>query len=286
MSDLPDDGPGPESSSGSGPESTETAEPVFETTVRAGVCRLSRPRTRWLSTGWDGGESVGPAAYNVTVPEGWPETDLAAYVESRRADAGFADAGPTLLTGVSQDNARRARLDGVEAVVTAGLSNPAALPVDAERPLPTVEVDTDADDTVDDRGGRPFTDPAAPDGSDDALDGDPPGTVNVVVGTTRALAPGALPNLVAVAAEAKAATLLAVAGVPGTTTDAVVAGCDPDGRRARVSGSATPVGRAARACVRDALLASLRSRYSGERPTAETAEYGLVTDVRAEVRRV
>ncbi|WP_318570454.1 adenosylcobinamide amidohydrolase [Salinigranum marinum] len=236
---------------------------MFETTVHAGVCRFLRPRTRWLSTGWNGGESRGPAAYNVTVPDGWPETDLAAYVESRRTDAGFDAAGPTLLTGVSQAHARRARLDGVEAVVTAGVSNPAALPV----------TDGEASDA----------------GSDSATDrpAEHPGTVNVVVGTTRALAPGALANLLTVAAEAKAATLLARTGVPGTTTDAVVAACDPAGPRARFSGSATPVGRAARACVRDALLASLDSRYAdGEIPTVADAPYGVVTDTRAVVTRL
>jgi adenosylcobinamide hydrolase len=47
------------------------------------------------------------------------------------------------------------------------------------------------------------------------------------------------------------------------------------------------VGRAARACVRDALLASLDSRYArAERPTVETAEYGVVTDGRATVERL
>ena len=261
MSDPPSDGPA-DADARADTDRTDAPVEVFEATVSGGVCQFLRPRTRWLSTGWDGGESRGPAAYNVTVPDGWPETDLAAYVESRRADAGFDAEGPTLLTGVDQEHARRARLDGVEAVVTAGISNPAVLPV----------TDDEASDT----------------GSDSVVDdADHPGTVNVVVGTTHALAPGALANLLTVAAEAKAATLLARTGVPGTTTDAVVAACDPAGPQERFSGSATPVGRAARACVRDALLASLDSRYAdGELPTVAEAPYGVVTDSRAVVTRV
>ena len=246
-----------------------SADHVFETTVRDDVCQLRRPGARWLSTGWDGGESTGPVAYNVSVPEGWPETDLDAYVDSRLRDAGFEHAGPTLLTGVAQTHARRARLDPVEVVATAGVSNPAVLPVD-DAPFDTAV----GGDARTDRDGGPSDDP------DPAV-----GTVNVLVGTTASLAPGALPNLLTVAAEAKAATLLAVAGAPGTTTDAVVAACDPDGPREQFSGSATPVGRATRACVRDAVLASLRSRYDG-RPSLDTAPYGVVTDVRADVTPV
>ncbi|WP_251341390.1 adenosylcobinamide amidohydrolase [Haloplanus halophilus] len=237
---------------------------TFEATVRDGACRLARPRTRWLSTGHAGGERVAPAAYNVTVPEGWERTDLDAYVAERLADAGF-DAhpdAPALLTGVGQRHARRARLGSVEAVATAGVSNPAALPV-GERDPPPVEGAGDGD--ARDGGVR---DPG-------------PGTVNVVVGTTRSLAPGALANLLTVAAEAKAATLLERVGVPGTTTDAVVAACDPAGERAAFSGSATPVGAAARACVRDAVDASLASRYpDGEYGPPES---GVRTDERAAV---
>jgi adenosylcobinamide hydrolase len=224
---------------------------VFEATIRDGVCRLARRGTRWLSTGHAGGESRAPAAYNCTVPEGWERTDLDAYVAERRSAAGFDDGGPTLLTGVDQRHARRARLGPVEAVATAGVSNPATLPV---------EMRADGGDA-----------------------GHHVGTVNVVVGTTRALAAGALPNLLTVAAEAKAATLLELASVPGTTTDAVVAACDPSGDPARFSGSATVVGRAARACVRDAVAASLRSRH----PDGEyVAESGVVTDERATVSRI
>lgn len=249
---------------------------VFETTVREGVCRCRRPGTRWLSTGHAGGLSAGPAAYNVTVPDGWPETNLDAYADERRRAAGFEASGPTLFTGVDLRHARRARFGAVEAVVTAGVSNPAALPV-AHAEGGAGERNDDADGPRH-RGDRPVGDGSGP-GSQG------PGTVNVVVGTSRALAPGALANLVAVAAEAKAATLLARVGVPGTTTDAVVAGSDPDGEPAAFSGSATPVGRAARICVRDALAASLDSRYAraGDDPptSVEAAEYGIVTGGRA-----
>lgn len=256
------------------PDAVDDPDPTFEATVREGVCRLRRPGARWLSTGHDGGESRADAAYLVSVPEGWDDVEIGAYVARRRREAGFADAAapesdadgeaeaaPALLTGVSMRHARRARLGPVEAVVTAGLSNPAGLPVpvggdDEDRPGPG---DADAERRT--------------------------GTVNVVVGTTRSLAPGALANLVAVAAEAKAATLLARTGFPGTTSDAVLAACDPAGERAAFSGSATAVGSAARACVRDALLAALDSRYQGEEPpeSVEDAAYGVVTDRRAAV---
>jgi len=257
--------------------------PVFEATVREEVCRLSRPGTRWLSTGYRGGESVADAAYLLSVPEGWDDVDVADYVRRRRRTVGFdgsgtdrtrldsesPDAEPALLTGVSMRHARRARLGPVEAVVTAGVSNPAALPLpDRGRSRPSNESQGDDRDTDADRRHA--------------------GTVNVVVGTTRSLAPGALANLVAVAAEAKAATLLGRTGFPGTTSDAVLVGCDPDGEPATFSGSATEVGSAARACVRDALLAALESRYDGEAPpySVEEAEYGVVTGGRADVEGV
>ena len=257
--------------------------PVFEATLREEVCRLRRPGTRWLSTGHAGGESRGDAAFLLSVPEGWGDVDIPAYVGDRLDAAGFARSGPALLTGVSMRHARRARLGPVEAVATAGVSNPAALPVGG------------GPDSGDGGVGGPGGDAAAA-GSDDPSDaaGDTrsdrhhAGTVNVVVGTTRSLAAGALPNLVAVAAEAKAATLLARVGVPGTTSDAVVVGCDPAGEAAAFSGSATPVGSAARVCVRDAVSAALDSRYADESPPAsvDAAEYGVVSDARARVERI
>ena len=260
----------------SGPEGSEDRWAVFEPTVRDEVCRLRRPGTRWLSTGHAGGESRADAAYLLSVPEGWGDVDIAAYVDDRLDGAGFAAAAsgstsaPALLTGVSMRHARRARLDPVEVVATAGVNNPAVLPVDEAG-------------GVGDAGER-----SAGSGGDTSPDHRHDGTVNVVVGTTRSLAPGALPNLLSVAAEAKAATLLARVGVPGTTSDAIVAGCDPEGETAAFSGSATPVGSAARVCVRDAVSAALASRYADESPPAsvDDAAYGVVSDARARVDRV
>lgn len=229
---------------------------MFETAVEAGVLRLGRPGTRWLSTGWDGGFARADAAYNVSVPEGWTRTDLGPYVAERRERAGFEVPGPTLLTGVDMRHARGARLDSVVAYATAGLSNPAALPME-----PTGSGEFRAD---------------GPRGA---------GTVNVLLGTTRALDDAALANLLAVAAEAKTATLLAETGFPGTTTDAAVVACDGDGEPAAFTGSATAVGAAARACVREAVRESLRSRYD-DRTVPESvadADHGVVTDRRAEV---
>ena len=251
----------------------------FETTVAEGVLRLRRPATRWLSTGYSGGFAEAPTAYNVSVPEGWERTDLDAYVVDRLDDAGFASpggdpAGPALLTGVDMRHARVARSESVVAVATAGVSNPAALPMD---------------DTAVASGKRRDSDSARTHESTsvDAPDRPGRGTVNVLVATSRLLDDGALANLVAVAAEAKAATLLSSTGFPGTTTDAVIAGSARDGEPATFSGSATPVGSAARACVRDAVRASLDSRYAAGDvllPDSVTdAEYGVVTDRETEV---
>lgn len=236
---------------------------LFAPSVRGGVLQLDRPGTEWLSTGWHGGRERAPTAYNVSVPEGWPEVDLGAYAAERRDRAGFERSGPTLFTGVSLEHLRGARLGAVEVYATAGLSNPAA--------LPSASRDSNADDSAPSQDGDPG----------------PLGTVNLLVGTERNLTDGALANLVAVAAEAKAATLLTEAGVPGTTTDAVVVGHDPTGDPAQFTGSTTPVGAATRACVREAVLGSLRSRYPDRAypETVAAAEHGVTTDRRAAVFR-
>lgn len=213
---------------------------MFDPAVRDGVLQVRRPGTRWLSAGWCGGFESADAVYNVSVPEEWTRTDLETYVAERRDRAGFEASGPALLTGVDMDHLRGATSGPVEVYATAGLSNPAALPM--------VPVDTASREV----------------GPQRSEGGDSIGTVNLVVGTTRALDAGAMANLLAVAAEAKAATLLAATGFPGTTTDAIVVGSDPVGEPSRFSGSGTAVGAATRACVREAVRASLDSRYDSD----------------------
>ena len=264
---------------------------AYDAVRRDGVLEVRHPGAEWLSTGVDGGRIRADRAYNLSVPEGWGHTDLRAYVDERLERAGFdvvatdtsRERPPALLTGVDIADARGARCGPVTAYATAGVSNPAALPIaPAGGSLPD-----DSDEPSDgdfDRGNDDGFDE-----SDNDSDGPPPGTgtVNVVVGTTRALADGALANLIAVAAEAKAATLLETTGFPGTTTDAIVAGHDPSGRPARFSGSGTVVGAAARACVREAVRASLAAHYDdheiGCPASVEEATYGVSTDVRATV---
>lgn len=231
---------------------------MFETRREGDTLCVERLGTDWLSTGWRGGRRVADRAYSLTVEADWRPDDVESDVADRLAADGFdwdADE-PVLVTCVDAENVVGARLDPVEAYATVGLSNPAALPMNPS-------------------GG-------------DLTEGDPhPGTVNLVVGTTAELADGALANLVSVAAEAKAATLLSTTGVPGTTTDAVVVASDPRGPHEEFSGSATAVGAAARACVREAVRAGLAARYDDDEPPSadDEAAYGVRTDVRADVFR-
>ncbi|MXR50014.1 adenosylcobinamide amidohydrolase [Halovenus sp. WSH3] len=231
---------------------------MYEPAVTEGVFRLRRPGARWLSTGYSGGFERAPAAYNITVPEGWEREDIDRYSREKREAAGFRESGPTLLTGVDVNHARGARLGPVVAYATVGLSNPATLPAD---PKETHE------------GNISEAGPGSV------------GTVNLIVATDRSLTDGAQANLVSVVAEAKTATLLDVAGVTGTTTDAIVVGSAVDGEEAEFSGSATEVGAAARACVREAIRAGFEARYAEDEPpeTVEAARYGVVTDQRADV---
>ncbi|GAB7013012.1 adenosylcobinamide amidohydrolase CbiZ [Halolamina salina] len=236
---------------------------AFESTVREAVLRVDASGARWLSSEPDGGFRDADAAYNVSVPTGSDRTDLDAYAAERRDRAGFDTPGPTLFTGVDMEHLCGARAGSVVAYATAGISNPAALPMaPTDREESTAEGDEDATESDDDR---------------------PVGTVNLLVGTTRALDDGTLASLYGVVVEAKAATLLAETGFPGTTTDAAVVGTLPAGEPAAFAGSGTDVGDAARACVREALRGSLRSRYA-ERSlpdSANDAEHGTATTRRA-----
>ncbi|ADD04576.1 adenosylcobinamide amidohydrolase [Natrialba magadii ATCC 43099] len=257
-------------------------EPAFQAVRRDGVLRVSRSETEWLSSGWNGGRWQSEAAYNISVPEEWGHQDLGAYVSSRLERAGFQDVafperdgrsnshaqqpGPALLTGVDMTDARGAHCGPVTAYATAGISNPAALPMDpAGGSLPPTDAQTSETDETETTIG----------------------TVNVIVGTTRALESGALANLLAVAVEAKTATLLAETGFPGTTSDAVIVGHDPAGTPAAFTGSATRVGAATRACVREAVRSSLHAHYEDGTYTlpdsVADATYGVSTAVEATV---
>lgn len=240
---------------------------MFQTSRRKGVLELRRPETEWLSTGWEGGRCRADTTHSVTVPEGWDPADLGTDVEDRLTDAGFERDGPVLLTGVDVSHARGARLGPVEVFATAGVSNPAELPI----PDPWEEPATAA--------------PSGTAGTTSGTEPPDPGTVNLVVGSQRALGEAALANLLTVAAEAKAATLSALVGVPGTTSDAIVVATDPDGESSAYSGSATEVGAATRVCVREAISAALVARYPHrEMPqNAAEARHGTVADERASV---
>ncbi len=238
-------------------------EPAYGGRVRDGVLHIARPETEWLSAGWNGGRTTADATAVISVPTEWGQTDLGQYAADRLDRAGVECNGPVLFTGVDVENGRGAQYGSVTAYATAGLSNPAALPME---PTGT----TDSADRPDDHGPTR-------------------GTVNVVVGTSRSLAAGALVNLIAVATEAKTATLIAETGFPGTTTDAIVAGHDPTGDSVTFSGSATDVGAATRACVREAVRAALEAHYDSADATLpasiEAATHGVETTERAAVFR-
>ena len=218
-----------------------------------GVAQLRAPRYRWVSTGHPGGTGTADAVYNITVPEGFTETELQRYIDSRRQDAGFDTEGFALLTGVDMRHARVAQSEETTVIATAGVSNPAMLPP----PGTSVPVSTDRR-------------------SD--------GTVNLLVAVDVPLTDAALYNLIAVVAEAKAATLLRLTDAPGTSSDAVIVGAVSGPSTVQFSGSVTPVGAAVRACVRDAIAASLQARYGDlPVPTSHDATHGSTTITRPTV---
>lgn len=238
---------------------------MVETAIREEVLQVLAPGATWLSTGWDGGYHRADAAYNISVPTGWDRKDLSAYVRERLTAARFDVEGPALLTGVDLAHAVGARLEPVTVVATVGLTNPASLPMDPEGPPTSAAVGIDSS----------FEDDAMLD----------PGTVNLIVVTDRALDRAGLATLLGAVFEAKAATLQQLTGFTGTTSDAVVVGTDPDGEPSPFAGSATVVGNAARAGVREAVCEGIRARDADTTipESVADADAGIRTDSRAEV---
>lgn len=218
-----------------------------------GICRLRIANGRWLDTGVEGGFSRADRAVNVTVPADFERRDLPAYVADRCEAAGIDSDGPALLTAVEMTHARAATAGSVTVIATAGLSNPASLPV----PHPDQETDT----------------------HDGTAESPPPGTVNLLVGATVDLDQRGLASGLATAVEAKAATLQSLSGFTGTTSDAVAIGADPTGEETTFVGSSTEFGANLRACVRDAVSASLAAVYpTGEYPAdVDAAAHGIRT---------
>lgn len=226
---------------------------MSEVTRGGDWCRLTIPDGHWLDTGVDGGFSRADRAVNLTVPTDFDRRDLRAYVTERCESVGIDPAGPALLTAVEQTDARGARAGSVTVVATAGLSNPARLPVPA---------------------------PAEHENTHEGIDqSPPPGTVNLLVGTTQSLDERGLAAALAAAVEAKAATLGSLVGFSGTTSDALAIGADPAGEKITYVGSSTELGANLRACVREAVSASLDAAYTEEElpATVEAAAHGTRT---------
>lgn len=228
---------------------------MSELTFREDACRLQVMGGRWLSTGVNGGFVRSDRAVNLTVPSDFDRTDLADYSAERCHDVGFESGGPALLTAVEQRNARCARAGPVTVVATAGLSNPATLPVPGDSPQ------------------------KQPSG-----DSPPPlGTVNLLVASARSFSDATLASCLATAVEAKAATLVALTGFSGTTSDAIAVGCDPNADNITFVGSSTHVGKCIRACVRDSMLESLEAVHDEIPKSASEEVDGTVTDINTAV---
>lgn len=230
---------------------------MFEITPNKGALQLEQPRSVWVSSGWDGGITTADAAYNISVPTNWEYTDLDSYAVKRRNESGFSSPGPTLFTGVSVHHAYAATVTDVTVIATAGLSNPTTIPESTGVSL-------------------------------GSADGQPPGTVNLLIGVDQHLSEHALIEVLSGAVEAKTLTLYRETGIPSTTTDAVVAGCSSHGPETQFAGSATELGAATRICTRDAILASLQSHYPDQEypTTVQDAEYGTTLSGHASVNSV
>ncbi|GIJ02274.1 adenosylcobinamide amidohydrolase [Spirilliplanes yamanashiensis] len=138
---------------------------------------------------------------NATVPMSYHRDDPADHLAELARGLGLRGPGVGLLTGVDVGEVVTADDGGVRVWATVGLGTPTLA--------------------------------AAP----DAPAVTRPGTVNVVAHLPALPGPGALVNLVATAAEAKAQAMTDLGLVAtGTATDAVTVLCDPDGPAAEYGG--------------------------------------------------
>lgn len=178
---------------------------------------------------------------NAQVAHGYSRTDLATHVGELAAAVGLdvSHNGVGLLTAADVDDAVHTGDGGVVATVTAGVRIPtwAAAPAGAsDAPISSARV--------------------------------APGTINVVVWLPAAVTEGALVNLVATVAEAKAQALGEL-GIPGTgtATDAVVVACPSGGDPS----TADPFG-------------GPRSRWGG--PVARAVHRGVTEGTRRSLARI
>ena len=169
------------------------------------VWQFPRP-LRSASTAACGG-GIGPRHWviNAQVAAGYARTDLAAHVAELAELAGLIGTGVGMLTAVDVRTARFAGDEGVHVAATVGLTHP-----------------------------RWAADLA---GSDGQVDGDGPGTINLVALLPTRLMDGALINAVATLTEAKCQALWD-AGVEatGTPSDAVTVLCPATGPAATFGG--------------------------------------------------
>ncbi|MDP9814622.1 adenosylcobinamide amidohydrolase [Spirilliplanes yamanashiensis] len=165
------------------------------------VWRPERPLMTVSSAVLGGGLGLRHWVVNATVPMSYHRDDPADHLAELARGLGLRGPGVGLLTGVDVGEVVTADDGGVRVWATVGLGTPTLA--------------------------------AAP----DAPAVTRPGTVNVVAHLPALPGPGALVNLVATAAEAKAQAMTDLGLVAtGTATDAVTVLCDPDGPAAEYGG--------------------------------------------------
>lgn len=180
-----------------------------------------------ISSGPLGG-GLGPRCWvvNATVPNGYARRDPDVHLTELAGALDLAGEGTGFLTAVDVREAVHRSEGGVHASVTTGLG---AHPTWAAAPAAAAATE--------------------------------PGTINAVCFAPVRLSPAALVNAVATVAEAKAQALWD-AGVPGTgtSTDATVVLCPPDGPAEAFGGPRSRIGAALARAVHSAVSSALRGR--------------------------